>query len=57
MTGQSPRKSVGGEHWNGRLNQAREFRESARSLVTLAESSTYNPAIALMVLGRPALLP
>jgi hypothetical protein len=49
MTGQGPRKPVGGEHWNGRLHQAREFRESARSLVTLENSSTYNPAIALMV--------
>ena len=49
MTGQGPRKSVGNEHWNGRLQQAREFRESARSLVTLEGSSTYNPAITLMV--------
>ena len=49
MTGQGPRKPVGDGHWNGRLHQAREFRESARSLVTLEGSSTYNPAIALMV--------
>ena len=49
MTGQGPRKPVGAEHWSGRLHQAREFRESARSLVTLEGSSTYNPAIALMV--------
>ena len=49
MTGQGPRKSVGNEHWNGRLQQAREFRESARSLVTPEGSSTYNPAITLMV--------
>ena len=49
MTGQGPRKSVGGEHWSGRRHQAREFRESARSLVTLEDSSTYNPAITLMV--------
>ncbi len=27
MTGQGPRKSVGDEHWAGRLQQAREFRE------------------------------
>jgi hypothetical protein len=50
MTGQGPRKPVGAEHWNGRLNQAREFRESARNLVTLDNSRTYNPAITLMVL-------
>jgi hypothetical protein len=49
MTGQGPRKSVADDHWQGRLNQAREFRESARSLVTLEASRTYNPAITLMV--------
>jgi hypothetical protein len=49
MTGQGPRKSVDDDHWQGRLNQAREFRESARSLVTLEASRTYNPAITLMV--------
>ncbi len=49
MTAQGPRKPVGIEHWNGRLHQAREFRESARSLVTLEGSSTYNPAVALML--------
>jgi hypothetical protein len=49
MTGQGPRKSVNGDHWSGRLTQAREFRESARALVTLEDSRTYNPAITLMV--------
>ena len=49
MTGQGPRKSVDADHWQGRLNPAREFRESARSLVTLEATSTYNPAITLMV--------
>jgi hypothetical protein len=49
MTGQGPRKPVGDAHWNGRLQQAREFREAARSLVTLEDSSTDNPAITLMV--------
>jgi hypothetical protein len=49
MTSQGPRKPVGDTHSNGRLLQAREFRESARSLVTLEASSTYNPAITLMV--------
>ena len=49
MTGQGPRKAVGDGHWEGRLNQAREFRESARALVTLEASTTYNPAITLMV--------
>lgn len=49
MTGQGPRKSVGDDHWKGRLNQAREFRESARALVTLEAGSSYNSAITLMV--------
>ena len=49
MTGQGPRKLVGDDHWKGRLNQAREFRESTRILVTLEASTTYNPAITLMV--------
>lgn len=49
MTGQGSRKSVGEEHWTGRLHQARGFRESAHSLVTLEDTSTYNPAITLMV--------
>jgi hypothetical protein len=31
------------------LLQAREFRESARSLVTLAQSKSFNPAVTLMV--------
>ena len=48
MTGQGSRKSVGDDHWKGRLNQAREFCESARSLVTLEACGTYNPAITLM---------
>jgi hypothetical protein len=49
MTGQGPRKPVGDAHASGRLRQAREFRESARSLVTLESSQSYNPAISLMV--------
>jgi len=43
---------VDDDYAKGRLLQAREFREfreSARSLVTLEASSTYNPAITLMV--------
>ena len=49
MTRQGPRKSAGGGHWRGRRHQAREFRESARSLVMIEDSSTYDPAITLMV--------
>lgn len=49
MTGKGPRKSVDGGHAAARLLQAREFHESARNLVTLAQSSSYNPAVTLMV--------
>lgn len=36
-------------HSSARLLQAREFHESARSLVTLGQSKSYNSAITLMV--------
>ncbi|HEY4083958.1 MAG TPA: hypothetical protein VGM81_24990 [Burkholderiaceae bacterium] len=49
MTGQGPRRRAADGEWSGRLTQAREFRESARNLVTLAGSTSYNGAIALMV--------
>ncbi|MCE2657302.1 MAG: hypothetical protein ACOVOG_01195 [Rubrivivax sp.] len=49
MTGKGPRKAVDGGHAPARLLQAREFHESARSLVTLAQSKSYNPAVTLMV--------
>lgn len=49
MTIQGPRKAVGDAHSAARLLQAREFHESARSLVTLAENKSYNGAITLMV--------
>jgi hypothetical protein len=49
MTGKAPRKAVDGGHAPARLLQAREFRESARSLVTLAQSKSFNPAVTLMV--------
>ena len=54
MTRQGPRKSAGGGHCSGRHHQARAFRESARSLVMIEDSSTYNPAITLMVGKRSA---
>lgn len=41
MTGQGPRRSVVDGEWSGRLTQAREFLESARSFVTLAENRSY----------------
>lgn len=49
MTGQGPRKPVDAGHASARLLQAREFHESARSLVTLGESKSYNGAVTLMV--------
>lgn len=49
MTGQGPRKVVDGGHTPARLLQAREFHESARNLVTLAQSKSYNGAVTLMV--------
>jgi len=49
MTGKGPRKAVDGGHAPARLLQGREFHESARSLITLAQSESYNPAVTLMV--------
>lgn len=49
MTGKGPRKKVDGAHASARLLQAREFHESARSLVALAQSRSYNPAVTLMI--------
>jgi hypothetical protein len=48
MTGKSPRKTVEGGHAPARLLQEREFHESARSLIALAQSKSYNPAVTLM---------
>lgn len=49
MTSSGPRKAVEAGHSSARLLQAREFHESARSLVTLAQSQSYNGAVSLMV--------
>lgn len=49
MTNKGPRRPTADGEWTGRLTQAREFHESARSLVTLAENRSYNGAITLMV--------
>ena len=49
MTNQGPRRIAADGVWTGRRTQAREFHESARSLVTLAQSRSYNGAITLMV--------
>jgi hypothetical protein len=49
MTGKGPRKAVDAGHAPARLLQAREFHESARSLVTLAQSKSYNPSVTLMI--------
>ena len=49
MTSKGPRRAAADGEWSGRLIQAREFHESARSLVTLAESTSYNGAITLMI--------
>ena len=49
MTGRGPRKPVEAGHSSARLLQAREFHESARSLIALAQSKSYNSAVTLMV--------
>lgn len=49
MTGKGSRKPVDGGHAPARLLQAREFQESARTLVLQAQSRSYNPAVTLMV--------
>ncbi len=49
MTNKGPRRAAADGEWSGRLTQAREFHESARTLVTLAQSKSYNGAISLMV--------
>jgi hypothetical protein len=49
MTQQGPRKTVDAAYAQARLVQAREFHESARSLVTLAQSKSYNGAVTLMI--------
>ena len=49
MTNRGPRRVAAEGEWAGRLTQAREFHESARSLVRLAENKSYNGAITLMV--------
>ena len=49
MTNQGPRKRVDVVHSSARLLQAREFHESARSLVTLGRRKSYNGAVTLMV--------
>ena len=49
MTGQGPRKAVDGGNSSTRLLQVREFHESARRLVVLAQSRSCNGAVTLMV--------
>jgi len=54
MTSQGPRKPVDAAYSPARLLQAREFHESARSLVALGRSKSYNGAITLMVAAAVA---
>lgn len=54
MTNQGPRKTIDASHATARLLQAREFHESARSLVTLGHSTSYNGAITLMIMAAIA---
>lgn len=54
MTNRGPRKTVDVTHFSARLVQAREFHESARSLVLLGQSRSYNGAITLMVMASIA---
>ncbi len=49
MTAKGPRKAVDRGRAPARLLQAREFHESARSLVMLAQNKSCNAAVALMV--------
>jgi microcystin degradation protein MlrC len=49
VTNRGPRRASADGEWSGRLTPAREFHESARSLVTLAQSKSCNGAITLMV--------
>lgn len=49
MSSQGSRKAVDATHASARLLQAREFHGSARTLVALGQSSSYNGAVALMV--------
>lgn len=54
MTSRGPRKPVDAAHARGRLLQAREFHESGRSLITLAQGGSYNGAVALMIMAAIA---
>lgn len=54
MTNQGPRKTVDTTNPAARLLQAREFHESARSLVTLGQNRSYNGAITLIVMAAIA---
>lgn len=49
MTNRGPSKPVDAAHAAARRLQAREFHESARSLVALGQNRSYNGAITLMV--------
>lgn len=51
MTNKGPRRAATDGEWAGRLSQAREFQESARSLVRLADNKGYNGAITLMIIA------
>lgn len=49
MTNRGAHKEVDAGHATARLHQARAFHESAQALVTLAQSTSYNGAITLMI--------
>jgi len=49
VSSRGPRKAAVEGEWEGRLAQAREFREAAGHLVTLAENKSYNGAVVLMI--------
>ena len=55
MARQTPRKSVPPDHWQGRLAQARAFKENATNGITLAEpGGNANPIISQVVLAAIA---
>ncbi len=55
MTAKSPRKPVDALFWEGRLRQARAFREAARQALLLAEpGENCSPAVSQMVFSAIA---
>lgn len=54
MTSRGPRKPAEAGHSTARLLQAREFHESARSLIALGQNKSYNGTVTLLVMAAIA---